>query len=87
MRAILLGILLFLSGLLLLAVVRIKALHLKYEISRLQQQKGELIRRKKELELELALLTSPSEIERRARVELGMRYPKAREVIVLGVER
>ncbi|RLA84956.1 MAG: hypothetical protein DRG31_04250 [Deltaproteobacteria bacterium] len=87
MRAVLFGLLLILSGLLLLTVVRIKALHLKYEISGLQQEKGELMRRKKELELELALLTSPAEIERRAKAELGMRYPRAHEVIVIGVER
>ena len=47
-----------------------------YEVSRLEVQLRERVRREKQLELEVAYLASPARIERRANEELGMRYPQ-----------
>lgn len=78
------GLALLLSGLLFLGAVRVKALQCRYEISRLQSQRDRLLKEKKELELELAMLTSPEEVERRAKEELGMVHPDPSRVMVLG---
>jgi len=80
------GIAMVLGGALFLGVIRSANIHLKYEILELQKEREELLRKKKELRLELALSTSPSEIERLAREKLGMRFPKREEVIVIGEE-
>ncbi len=85
-KEVILGILMMLGGVLFLGIIRSSNIHFKYEISELQKEREELLRKKKELRLEIALSTSPSEIERLAREKLGMRFPKKEEVIVLGEE-
>jgi len=85
-KEVILGILMVLGGALFLGIIRSSNIYLKYEISGLQKEKEELLRKKKELRLEIALSTSPSEIERLAREKLGMRFPKKEEVIVMGEE-
>jgi cell division protein FtsL len=83
-KEVILGILMILGGALFLGIIRSANIYLKYEISALQKEREELLRKKKELKLEIALSTSPSELERLAREKLGMRFPKRDEVIVLG---
>jgi len=85
-KEVILGILMVLGGALFLGIIRSSNIHLKYEISELQKEREELLRKKKELRLEVALSTSPSEIERLAKEKLGMRFPKKEEVIVMGEE-
>lgn len=78
------GIVLLLSGLFFLGAVRVKVLVLRYDISRLQSLKEDLLGKRKELELERTMLLSPSELEDRAQEELGMKYPEPSEVVLLG---
>jgi len=85
----LLALLLLFLGLLFMVWVRLEVLGLGYEISHLKAQKDELLLRKKELTLERASLCSAQEIERRAKEELSLVYPKEGQVVIIrgtGVE-
>lgn len=84
MRAFFFGVLVVLGALLFLTWIRVEVIHLGYVVARLEKERQSLLERKKELTLERELLTSPKELEQRAREELGMKYPKEEEVLIIG---
>lgn len=59
---------------------RMQIVQIGYEISELESKNKELKNRKRELQLEIASLQSPGELERKAR-KLGLVSPEMRRVV------
>jgi cell division protein FtsL len=63
--------------------VRLQVTELGYELSTTREIVARLENEQRELEAELAMLTAPSQLAKEARERLGMREPKAGQVVVL----
>ena len=63
--------------------LRIEGLRIGYSLSQATTEQRALVRENERLRLEVATLEAPDRIERIARQKLGMRQPRAGEVIVV----
>lgn len=64
--------------------IRIQAIQLGYEVSRVRKEVSDLSEQKSRLEAEVETLKSPTRIEVIAREKYGMRLPLTNEVVVVG---
>ncbi len=62
---------------------RLYILHLGYEIYQLEDERRQLLEENRRLLMEISNLRSPARIGRIAREELGLRLPKADEVVII----
>lgn len=73
-----------LVGLALLHVwLRLQVIQLGYVLSTTSKVQSQLGQENRELQLELATLTSPDRLEERARTRLGLREPEKDQVVIL----
>ena len=73
-----------LVGLALLHVwLRLQVIQLGYVLSTTSKVQSQLEQENRELQLELATLTSPDRLEQRARTRLGLREPEKGQVVIL----
>ena len=70
-----------LAASLVLVWVRLQVVHIGYELSAARQLERKLEEERRELELEIATLTSPRRLEARARMRLGMQAPVPGQVV------
>jgi len=66
---------------LLLVWVRLQAVHMGYQLSAARHLAHHLEQEQRELEIEIATLTSPRRLEQLARERLGMGPPSAGQVV------
>lgn len=71
------------AGLLANIWIHVQVYRAGYRIHQLERQAEELTRSERQLQLEAAYLASPERIEQRATHELGMRPPKADQIVFL----
>ncbi len=69
------------GGLLAYTWIHLEVTRTGYRIDRLERDLAESSRQERQLRLEAAYLASPSQIERRARQELGMQAPALEQVV------
>lgn len=78
-----------LAGLLILAAVlcyvwqRVQVVRLGYQIERCKVEKTELIRKNRELLIEISSLTSPDRIERLASSRVGLSVPEREQIVIV----
>ena len=80
-RAIALGAVMVVGIALLLVWVRLQTVRTGYELSAARRLEHRLQQEQRELELEIATLTSPRRLERIARERLGMGPPTAGQIV------
>jgi cell division protein FtsL len=79
--AIVLGAVVVVAIALLLVWVRLQAVHTGYQLSAARHLAHRLEQEQRELELEIATLTSPRRLERLARERLGMGPPTSGQIV------
>lgn len=79
--AIVLGVLMVMGVALLLVWVRLQATHVGYQLSAARHLVHKLEQEQRELELEIATLTSPRRLETLARERLGMGPPAPGQIV------
>jgi len=79
--ALVLGAIVFVAVALLLVWVRLQSVHTGYQLSAARHLAHRLEQEQRELELELATLTSPGRLERLARERLGMGPPAPGQIV------
>jgi cell division protein FtsL len=79
--AVVLGVLLVVGVALLLVWVRLQAVHTGYQLSAARHLAHRLEQEQRELELEIATLTSPRRLELLARERLGMGPPTPGQIV------
>lgn len=78
-----------LVGLLILAAIlfyvwqRVQVVRLGYQIERCKVEKTELIRKNRELLIEISSLTSPDRIERLAASRVGLSIPEREQIVIV----
>ena len=80
-RRVALAAVLVLAVALLLVWIRLQVVHVGYDLSTARQLERKLEQERRELEIEIATLTSPRRLEDRARARLSMRPPMPGQVV------